>query len=149
MIEYKIADEEDFDLLMSSRLEMLKVVNDLDEAYEFSDELVEYSKLYFKQGDQVTVLALDQEIVVGCATICFMTLMPTFSHPTGKRAHLMNVYTKKEYRGRKIASHMMEMIIQASKEHGATEISLDATTMGRPLYEKFGFKDSTECMVYV
>ena len=30
---------------------------------------------------------------------------------------------------------------------GATEISLDATESGRPLYKKCGFEDSEECMI--
>ena len=38
------------------------------------------------------------------------------------------------------------MIVEA-KERGVTEISLDATPSGRPLYQKFGFTDSEECMV--
>ena len=37
MISYKIATEEDIDVLMSSRLEMLKVVNDLPEDHVFDD----------------------------------------------------------------------------------------------------------------
>ena len=48
-----------------------------------------------KVGD-VLVLAGDR--VIGCGTICYILIMPTFSHPTGKRAHLMNVYTAKDYR---------------------------------------------------
>lgn len=52
--------------------------------------------------NQTTVLAID-ECVIGCATICYIDMMPTFSHPTGKRAHLMNVYTNCEYRRRGIA----------------------------------------------
>ncbi|MCF0132327.1 MAG: N-acetyltransferase, partial [Bacteroidaceae bacterium] len=34
-----------------------------------------------------------------------------------------------------------------AKSNGVTEISLDTTTMGRPLYESLGFKASDECMV--
>ena len=44
---------------------------------------------------------------------------------------------------------MTRMLIEAAWEKGATEISLDATESGRPLYEKCGFKDSDECMVLV
>lgn len=147
MIKYKTATASDIDLLMSSRLEMLKVVNSLDEDYQYSDEIIRESRDYFLNGDQVTVLAMDGDKVVGCASMSFMRIMPTFSHPTGKRAHLMNVYTSKEYRRQGIAEKMVKMLIDITWQRGATEISLDATEAGRPLYEKLGFKDSTECMV--
>ena len=59
----------------------------------------------------------------------------------------MNVYTRGEYRRQGLARKMVEMLIEKTWEKGATEISLDATAMGRPLYESMGFTDSTECMV--
>jgi len=93
------------------------------------------------------VLALDGDVVAGCASMSFMRIMPTFSHPTGKRAHLMNVYTRSEYRRQGIAREMVNMLIDETWKRGATEISLDATKMGRPLYESLGFTNSTECMV--
>ena len=100
MIRYITATNDDIELLMSSRLEMLKVVNNLSDDYQFSEELVTYSKEYFEKGNQTTILAIDEEIdsVIGCATLCYIEMMPTFSHPTGKRAHLMNVYTNQDYR---------------------------------------------------
>ena len=147
MVEFKIATNDDIELLMSSRLEMLKVVNDLPADYVYSDEIVNESRDYFLNGDQVTVLALDSDIVAGCASMSFMRIMPTFSHPTGKRAHLMNVYTRSEYRRQGIARKMVKMLIDETWKRGATEISLDATKMGRPLYESLGFTNSTECMV--
>lgn len=149
MIEFRIATAGDIDLMMSSRLEMLHVVNDLSSDYEFSDELIDYSRDYFLNGDQTTVLALDGQTVIGCASMSYMTIMPTFSHPTGKRAHLMNVYTNSNYRRQGIARRMVTMLIDDAWEKGATEISLDATESGRPLYESLGFKDSKECMVLV
>jgi len=148
MIRYITATNDDIELLMSSRLEMLKVVNNLPADYIFSEELITYSKEYFEKGNQTTILAIDEEndSVIGCATLCYMEMMPTFSHPTGKRAHLMNVYTNQDYRRKGIAMRMMELLIIEARDRGVTEISLDATESGRPLYEKCGFKASDECM---
>ena len=147
MIEYKIAANEDIELLMRSRLEMLRVVNDLSDDYVYSDEIVNESRDYFLNGDHATVLAMDGNEVIGCASMSFMRIMPTFSHPTGRRAHLMNVYTRNAYRRQGIARRMVEMLIDETWKRGATEISLDATVMGRPLYESLGFVSSKECMV--
>ena len=147
MVEIRIATNDDIELLMSSRLEMLKVVNNLPADYEYSEEIVRESRDYFLNGDHITVLAIDGGEVIGCASMSFMWIMPTFSHPTGKRAHLMNVYTRSEYRRQGIARKMVQMLIDETWKRGATEISLDATTMGRPLYESLGFTNSTEGMV--
>ncbi len=151
MIRYITATNDNMELLMSSRFEMLKIVNNLPDDYTFSEELVTYSKEYFEKGDQTTILAMDEESgsVIGCATLCYIEMMPTFSHPTGKRGHLMNVYTNAEYRRQGVAMKMMEMLIAEAKDRGVTEISLDATEAGRPLYEKCGFKPSDECMTLV
>ena len=147
MVEIRIATKDDIELLMSSRLEMLKVVNNLPADYKYSEEIVRESRDYFLNGDHITVLAIDDGKVIGCASMSFMWIMPTFSHPTGRRAHLMNVYTRSEYRRQGIARKMVNMLIDETWKRGATEISLDATTMGRPLYESLGFTNSTEGMV--
>ena len=146
MIKYIKSTKNNIEQLMSIRFEMLKIVNTLPEEYAFSEELITESKRYFENGNQSTVLAFDED-VIGCATICYIDVMPTFSHPSGKRAHLMNVYTNQKYRRQGIACEMLKMLINEAKEKGVTEISLDATESGRPLYKKMGFIDSHECMV--
>ena len=148
MIEYRIVDDEDMELLMRSRLEMLRVVNNLPEDHEFDEVLEKESRYYFASGDQTTILAMEQGQAIGCATLCYIRMMPTISHPTGKRAHLMNVYTKEQYRRQGIAARMVKMLIQEARSRGVTEISLDATESGRPLYERLGFTASEECMVF-
>ncbi len=148
-VSCRIASKEDMELLMSSRLEMLKVVNDLEYDHVFGNDLIDNSRQYFENGDQTTILATDGERVVGCATICYIYMMPTFSHPSGKRAHLMNVYTLREWRRHGIARKMVSELISEAWKRGATEISLDATELGRPLYETLGFKASGEAMTLV
>ena len=147
MVDIRIASKDDIDRMMNIRLEMLKVVNDLPEDYEYPDEMINESRDYFLTGDQMTVLALDGEETVGCASMSFIRVMPTFDHPTGRRAHLMNVYTRDEYRRQGIAKKMVILLIDEAWREGVTEISLDATVSGRPLYESMGFTDSTECMI--
>ena len=146
MIEYKIAGSEDIELLMSSRLEMLRIVNKLDDDYQYDEEFISCLRDYFLNGDQTTVLVLDDGKVIACASMSYIWIMPTFSHPTGKRAHLMNVYTNKDYRRQGIARKMVQMLIEDAWSRGATEISLDATESGRPLYESLGFGDNRTCM---
>ena len=146
-MEYRVTDANDIDMLMDVRLSMLRIVNDLPADYVFDDELVVSSRRYFLEGDQTTVVAVDDGRCVACASMSYIEIMPTFSHTSGKRAHLMNVYTEKDYRRRGIARQLVNMLIEDARVHGATEISLDATESGRPLYESVGFKASEECMV--
>ena len=146
-IKYIRATKADIELLMDIRLEMLREVNNLPDSYKYDKEFIDECKKYFEEGDQTTILALDGKEVVGCASISYIWIMPTFSHPTGNRAHLMNVYTKPDYRRKGISKRMVEIIIDEAKENGVTEISLDSTEMGRPLYEALGFTASNECMV--
>ena len=146
-IKYIKATKADIELLMDIRLEMLREVNNLPDSYKYDKEFIDECKKYFEEGDQTTILALDGKEVVGCASISYIWIMPTFSHPTGNRAHLMNVYTKPDYRRKGISKRMVEIIIDEAKENGVTEISLDSTEMGRPLYEALGFTASNECMV--
>ncbi|WP_455716851.1 GNAT family N-acetyltransferase [Anaerosporobacter sp.] len=143
----KKATDNDIDLLMSSRLEMLTVVNNLSDDASFDKDFLDRTKEYFNSPNQTTVLTIDNNVVIGCATICYINIMPTISHPTGKRAHIMNVYTHENYRRQGIALKMLELLIEEAKQMGVTEISLDATELGRPLYEKFGFVRSEEGMV--
>lgn len=145
MISFMKAREDDIELLIQSRQEVLKAVNNLPEDYVFPENVITFSREYFKNANQTTILAIDKT-VVGCATICYIELMPTFSHPTGKRAHLMNVYTSRQYRRQGVAYQMLSMLIEEAREKGVTEISLDATELGRELYKKHGFIESNECM---
>ena len=146
-IIYRKTTKADMKILMKLRLEMLREVNGLSGEYEYDENFIFESRRYFESGEQTTVIASDGETLVGCASLSYTWIMPTFSHPTGNRAHLMNVYTRADYRRRGISKKMVEILIDEAKENGVTVISLDATEMGRPLYESLGFKASDSCMV--
>ena len=145
-IVYRIAGPGDIALMMESRLDTLKDVNGLESGYRFGERFLETTRTFFLEGDQETVLALVGDRTAGCATMCYTHLMPTFSHPSGQRAHLMNVYTEACWRRKGIARQMVSMLVERAWDRGATEISLDATETGRPLYRRLGFTDPGEHM---
>ena len=49
------------------------------------------------------------------------------------------MYTHPEYRRKGIAYKTLNLLVLNAKERGISHITLEATDMGRPLYEKFGF----------
>lgn len=63
--------------------------------------------------------------------------MPTYHNPSGKKAYIMNMYTAPEYRRQGIAIHTLDLLVKNAKEQGVLQIVLEATDMGRLLYEKY------------
>ncbi len=51
----------------------------------------------------------------------------------------MNMYTRPDYRRRGVAYKTLDLLVKDAKSMGITDIFLEATDMGRPLYEKYGF----------
>lgn len=145
MITYKKVDNELIETALKMRRELLAIIYGKDER-EFEGEFTRLSAEFFANGDQSTVLAFDGERCVDCATICYISLMPTFDHPVGKRAHIMNVYTNANYRRQGIARQMVNMLLDEARERGVTYVSLDATENGRPLYKSLGFDENSENM---
>ena len=135
------ATKNDIETLMKIRMEMLKEVNALPIDYVFDKSFVENCRMNFEcTGEtQTDILCIENGEPVACANLCYLSMMPTFSHTTGKRAHLMNVYVKKDFRRKGLAKKMLELLIEEAKSRKVTEISLDATEKGRPLYESMGF----------
>ena len=131
------ATKNDIETLMKIRMEMLKEVNSLSDDYVFDKSFIENCRKNFEcTGEtQTDILCIENGEPVACANLCYLSMMPTFSHPTGKRAHLMNVYVKKNFRRKGLAKNLIE----EAKSRKVKEISLDATEKGRPLYESMGF----------
>lgn len=139
MVEFRKATEKDLPALVSSRLEMMRVVNHLPEDYRFDSAMISKTEQAFTTVDQDTVFALDDGNVVGCATACYHEILPTRANPSGKRAYVLNVHTQQAYRGRGIATQLLTMLLEECRRREVTEVTLDASVMGKPVYEKLGF----------
>lgn len=144
MIDYRIATLKDIDLLTTSRIEVLRAANKLDDSVDMS-EVERESRVYYEKAladdSHVAILVMDDDKFVGAGGVSFYTVMPTYHNPSGKKAYIMNMYTNPNYRRQGIAIKTLEMLVKEAKKRGIKEITLEATDMGRPLYEKYGFTD--------
>ena len=147
-LTYHRAGIGDIDLLTETRVKVLRAANGLDESVDMG-HVAEAARDYYleslENGNHAAYLVLDGEKFVGAGGVSFYRVMPTCSNPSGWKAYIMNIYTHPNYRGRGIAYHTLDLLVQEARNRGITSISLETTLMGRPLYEKYGFiKDEKE-----
>ncbi len=141
-LEYKKATIEDLDLLTKTRVEVLRAANELPEDTDMSGvekQSYDYYKKALVDGSHIAYLVFDGESFAGVGGVSFFQVMPTYHNASGKKAYIMNMYTVPEYRRRGVAYQTLDKLVQEAKERGIFAISLEATDMGCPLYEKYGF----------
>ena len=84
----------------------------------------------------------DGGAIVATAAILFMEFPPSFETPTGIRGYITNMYTAPEYRGKGIATAMLGRLMEEAKKRGVRRIWLGASTLGKPVYLRFGFREA-------
>ena len=139
---YKKATIEDIETLTRTRIEVLRAANKLGAEADMS-EVLKYSRLYYQNalldGTHTAYLVYDGSRFVGAGAVSYYKVMPTYHNPSGSKAYIMNMYTHPDYRRKGIAFRTLELLVEDIKSKGITSVLLEATDMGRPLYEKFGF----------
>lgn len=141
-LKFVKATPEDLEILTETRIEVLRAANGLTEETDMSEvkkQSYEYYQAALQNDTHVAYLVFDGDAFVGAGGISFFRVMPTYHNPTGEKAYIMNMYTKPEYRRRGIAYKTLDLLIAEAKNRGVFAISLEATDMGKPLYEKYGF----------
>ena len=139
---YRKATLDDLEILTETRIEVLRAANQLSNDVDMSEvkkQSFEYYQNSLKNETHLAYLIFDEETFVGAGGISYFQVMPTYHNPTGKKAYIMNMYTKPDYRRQGIAFKTLDLLVKDAKEKGITSISLEATEMGRPLYMKYGF----------
>lgn len=147
---YKKAVPDDLEILTETRVAVLRAANQLSDDTNMTDVEMksrEYYQTALQDDAHVAYLVFDGDKFVGAGGVSFFQVMPTYHNPTGRKAYIMNMYTRPEYRRKGIALKTLDLLVAEARMRGITSISLEATNMGRPLYEKYGFismKDEME-----
>ena len=140
--EYKRATMEDIEELVRTRIIVLRAANKLSDDEDMSvveEESYAYYGRALETGEHIAYLVYDNGKFIGAGGVSFYQVMPTYHNPTGKKAYIMNMYTASEYRRQGIAFHTLDLLVKDARKQGISQITLEATEMGRPLYERYGF----------
>ena len=141
-MDFRKATIEDLDVLVTTRIEVLRAANKLGADVDMSEVALQSRAYYSKaliDDTHTAYLVFDGNRFVGAGGVSYYRVMPTYHNPSGEKAYIMNMYTAPDYRRRGIAYKTLDFLIQDAKSRGVAAISLEATDMGRPLYEKYGF----------
>ena len=139
---FRKATIDDLDLLTETRIEVLRAANKLSDDTDMTEVRRESYRYYQKalhDGTHSAYLVFEDDRFAGAGGISYYQVMPTFHNPSGNKAYIMNMYTRPEYRRQGIARRMLDILINDAKARGVSFITLEATMMGRPLYENAGF----------
>jgi len=147
MINYRLAGKDDIDSLVSLRAEFIG----LNKSHEAFEKVYENIKQYFEAKistkECFTILAEDKNSIIGTGIVFFYDSVPSLSNISGKNAYITSMYVKEEYRRMKIGSTILEKLIEISKANNAQFIMLNATEIGRKLYNQYEFKDIENGMI--
>jgi GNAT superfamily N-acetyltransferase len=94
-------------------------------------------------------IAEDDGRVAGSGGLLIIDWPPHPFHPeSNQRGYLLNVYVEPEFRKQGLAHQLVELCLAEARRRGIGVITLHSSDAGRPVYEKFGFRPTSE-MMYV
>ena len=149
MINYRKATINDIETLAKIRSIFIMEVTVCSEIERNKLEIA--NKIYFEsalaEDSFVAWLATDNDKIIATSGLSFSVAPPSLDRLDGKVAYIMNMFTFPDYRKQGIAMKLLERTVEEAKSRGYSKITLNATDMGKPLYEKYGFKDVKGDMV--
>jgi ribosomal protein S18 acetylase RimI-like enzyme len=105
----------------------------------------EYFQAAVAEGSYVGFLAENASgAVIGGGGIVVSAWPGVLGQRQPRRAMILNIYVQPEHRRQGIARALMEKMIVWCKENQFISVGLHASNQGRGLYEKLGFKPTTE-----
>jgi GNAT superfamily N-acetyltransferase len=144
-ISIRPATEEDIEALVELRVALLRETGNLPDESRIP-RLAEAIRAYLveslPEGAFMAWVAEVEGELVATSGLVFFSKPPLGEHLTGKEAYLMNMYTRPEWRGRGLATQLLERVVAFVRGTDIRRISLHATAEGRPLYLRAGFADS-------
>ncbi|MBQ7919741.1 MAG: GNAT family N-acetyltransferase [Lachnospiraceae bacterium] len=147
-MNYCFATIEDMDLLVSRRLQFIEINEDCENYDSIKENCYLYFKKSFANDSCDVVLAEEGGMIVGTGIVFYYDSVPSRSNPRGKNAYVTSLYVEPKYRKRGIARAIMTELTSKAASRGYEIIMLNASDMGRPLYEKMGFTEIHNGMIW-
>jgi GNAT superfamily N-acetyltransferase len=142
LIQIRKARKNEASIIVHHRIEMFRSMGRSEEQLSAIERatIIFLDKPWERSIDCYFALQ-EKEVVGGCA-VSFCIAYPTAENPSGKFAHLFNMYVEPEHRGKGVATSLVKHITQLCLKKGIRKMTLHATKMSKGIYEKEGFVKS-------
>ncbi|ORX86431.1 hypothetical protein BCR32DRAFT_324964 [Anaeromyces robustus] len=142
VFNYKRATIEDIDELVRTKINVFREVNKLssdEDIFILKQNLYTYYKQALKINEHIAYIVYDDMNLIGTGDVSISHGMPNYYNSSGKKACIMNIYTVPEYRRKRVAFHILDLLIKNVKEQGISQITLETTDKGQIIFKKYGF----------
>jgi GNAT superfamily N-acetyltransferase len=145
------ATADDIEALVRLRVAMMAETNGHDgDAESPSAALAEANRTYMRgavtSGEFVAYVAEADSVIIAASGVTLYRTAPNSGNLSGVQAYILNMYTLPEWRGRGLASALVERLAEHARSAGATRVALRATDAGRSVYERLGFTSDSQFM---
>ena len=149
MYEIRSLHPSDLDLVCLHRERMFKEAGWPEEVLsDMAGPFRQWLAPRLKDGDYIGWVAEINGTAVAGLGMRFIEWPPHPSHPAqDRRGYILNLFVEPEHRRAGLASRLMGMAIGEARRRGIVFIVLHATELGRPLYEKLGWKPTREMAI--
>ena len=144
-MDYRIGTKQDIPIMCQIRKQQL-IDEGIDPTITIEKELLRYFEDKIGDGSLVEWLLEDKGRIIATAAIAFIEFPPTYTNKTGVKGYITNMYTAPDYRGRGIATTLLNKLLDVAKQRGVHQIWLHASHLGKPVYERVGFVEANEYM---
>jgi ribosomal protein S18 acetylase RimI-like enzyme len=136
----------DIDALVSERLEALqaeKKAEDEGETERRRSHAYSYFRRNLSENHNVIYLVYNEGTIAGYGDVSFVHRRPVLRNQGKERAYISNLYTRPEYRGKEgeaaLRFKLLALLVNASIEDGASEITADVDEGTDAVFRKYGF----------
>lgn len=144
-----MATGEDAELIAEHRRKMFAEMGDSsqEQLQAMKESFVPWVRKELAEDRYLGWIVSDGEKVVAGAGVWLMDFLPHWRDLTPQRAYLTNFYVAPEARGRGLADSLVKKAVEAAQRRGIKVLILHASSAGRPIYERNGFKASNEMIL--
>ena len=146
-MHFRLASLEDIQLLIDLRRQLL-----IEEGQIVSCNIEEELKHFFEHqlssNQYVQWLVEQNHNIMATGAIQFISFPPSYFNPTGIRGYISNMYTHVESRNKGIGKQLLNQLLAEAKKRNVYHLFLISSEMGKPLYQKMGFKENDIYMEY-
>jgi ribosomal protein S18 acetylase RimI-like enzyme len=149
MYEIRLATAADAQILAEQRVRMFVDAGAASEPemQTMRTNFVEWVRLKLEDGSYAGWLVEDGGQPVAGAGLWVMEWPPHFLDAAPRRAYLLNFYVAPAMRHRGLARELLALAVAEARARGIQVVTLHASKFGKPIYERNGFKMSSEMML--